>query len=263
MWLSLLGRFITCFPHTSIPRIKAPFKRAWDGQDTTLLISGHGSATDRQAVKETTLSSGVSFWTPKNDHTQMLRRSGGGRLVEVCTQAILCPVPRGSRCVGSAPESPFVTGRANSSKPGPTSFRAFPGNTTGLGTITKEGFWAPWHVFEISCKNNASDTQMSDREKEMKKIRSEFLPSFSHGILLRPVQNQIQLRHFWPSDEGYTAQGTLFAVCSSNKITTKTFQKHESHRWLFQGVYEWPENVALPESLDAHWTNGRSWIWLA
>lgn len=155
-----------------------------------------------------------------------------------------------------APESPYATTRDHTRAP-PSFYRPTSALQTELGVIEKYGFIAEWFAFEIDSsilnysKKNSNDN-LTAQEREVIKIRSKFIPRHQSGVLLRPIFNHMAFssemtRTF---DAAISQDGTLCAVCSSNKITSRIFKTYcmrESPRWIWRGVHEWPNEIPLPK----------------
>jgi hypothetical protein len=87
----------------------------------------------------------------------------------------------------------------------------------------------------------------SEGHTEFDKIRTRFLRTCQFGALLQPAP---VAGVYWRAGEDVVryrgkVQGTLLAVCGSNKMTVSTWRQHKSHKWTWKGVYEWPKDVLL------------------
>lgn len=156
-----------------------------------------------------------------------------------------------------APESPFVTTKAQTE---PTSSHTHRGNhahNTEHAEIAKSGLWGLWLRYEFKSKIGSLIDDETPLEKELNKIRSQFLGCFEYGVLLRPRWNTSSANRELDSPgqrgECHMEGGTLVAVCASNKITRLTLRNFKepslwpkSYRWIWRGVYEWPKDTPLP-----------------
>lgn len=166
-----------------------------------------------------------------------------------------------------APESPYVTTRDQRKAPAkfhrPTDARA-----TELGTILADGFVANWLAFEfgssLSCRIKRSGSiESSSQSREIYKIRSKFLRFHQHGLLLRPFYTHATLSSGISGSfsASTSEEGTLIAICGSNKITRREFERVSprlvsSNRWIWKGLYQWPDDVPLPSfKMEGIWIN--------
>lgn len=167
-----------------------------------------------------------------------------------------------------APVSPYATTRDHRKAPAKV-HRPTEALLTELGSIILDGFVANWLAFDLGSRlsRHARRTTTKDltaEEKELSGIQSKFLKFHESGLLLRPIYNHSSLssqmvRSF---DASVSDEGTLVAVCGSNKITFREFEKvpknqrWKSHRWIWKGVHEWPDGIPLPSF-------SRNMLWIA
>lgn len=156
-----------------------------------------------------------------------------------------------------APVSPYATTRDQ--RKAPAKFhRPTDALLTGSGKITSQGILADWLTFDFgsrlsSClKSRLKRTSTKDptaEEKELSKIRSRFLNFQECGRLLRPIYSHpaMSSQMVKSFDASISDEGTLVAVCGSNKITIREFQpERETYRWIWKGIHEWPDGIPLP-----------------
>jgi hypothetical protein len=157
--------------------------------------------------------------------------------------------------------------------------RPMPRSETWLGVIHEDGLWGPWYFYEFRSRFKTvkkAFRRLSTQahgippslDLELKSIRARFGIRETWAALLQPVAWS---EFFGPDTPSTRAPdtihsdryGRLVAVCESNKKEQKrrgardTFPEQlKSYRGCWKGVYEWPEDVPLPNLK----INARIWL---
>ena len=145
------------------------------------------------------------------------------------------------------------------SGPVPSPDRILPRHTTvgALGHIQTNGLWASWYVSEFDSQNQTSTQSQAQVGWELAKIRQRFHITRRYTALLQPIDNTNPLIIFGEKRREDAVQpsrvGRQFAICESGK-RMKCERKGDIfsttpklHRWLWKGVYEWPDHVPMPD----------------
>lgn len=125
------------------------------------------------------------------------------------------------------------------------------------GSIQKNGLWASWYVSEFDSRNQTSAQSQAQVGRELATIRQRFHITERYAALLQPIH--IEDKPIFGEtrrEDAVQPNGLsrLVAICESGKRRLKRQYKSDilsvrpkSHRWLWKGVYEWPEHVPMPE----------------
>ena len=126
------------------------------------------------------------------------------------------------------------------------------------GHIQRNGLWASWYVSEFDSRNQTPAQSQSPAEWEFAAILHRFHITERHVALLQPIQLDDR-PVFGEKRREVAAQsggfGRLVAVCESSKKKLKrqyttdvlSTPRPKSHCWLWKSVYEWPEQIPMPE----------------
>lgn len=130
---------------------------------------------------------------------------------------------------------------------------------TSIGHIQRNGLWASWYVCEFDSRNQTPAQSQDPAAREFTAILQRFHVTDRHVALLQPIHQDDRRICFGEKRREVAAQpggfGRLVAVCESSKKKLKRQGKTDilseprpkSHCWLWKGVYEWPEQVPMPE----------------
>ena len=127
-----------------------------------------------------------------------------------------------------------------------------------VGHIQRNGLWASWYVSEFDSRNQTPAQSQSPAAREFTAILQRFHITERHVALLYPIH--LDDRLVFGEKRGEVAAqpsgfGRLVAVCESSKKKLErqytadvlSEPRPKSHCWLWKGVYEWPEQVPMPE----------------
>ena len=127
-----------------------------------------------------------------------------------------------------------------------------------VGHIQRNGLWASWYISEFDSRTQSPAQSQSPAAGELTAIPQRFNITKRHVALLQPIHLDDRLV-FGEKRREVAAQprefGRLVAVCESSKKKLKRQYTPDvlsdplpkSHCWLWKGVYEWPEQVPMPE----------------
>ena len=180
----------------------------------------------------------------------------GNYLVD--TGYLLSSCPRlNKRGLSWAPRTPYAM--VQKSGPVPSPDRILPRHTTigALGSIQRNGLWASWYVSEFDSQNQTSTQSQAQIGLELAKIRQRFHITKRYAALLQPIDDNDH-RMFGEKRREDAVQpgrfGRQVAICESGKTRMKRERKGDVlymppklHRWLWKGVYEWPDHVPMPD----------------
>ncbi|ERF72935.1 hypothetical protein EPUS_05016 [Endocarpon pusillum Z07020] len=142
--------------------------------------------------------------------------------------------------------------------------------------IEKDGLWGKWYSYEFRFRFRTAKQILrglrhptsgvdSSIERELERIQALLDIREKHVVLLQRVTE----RHLkFMSD--INGRRRLVVVCESDKKERKRQRDRIlgsnnsfpiSYRWQWKGVYEWPENVAMPQfETNSTWQGTTFWI---
>ena len=176
--------------------------------------------------------------------------------IGLSTSFLVSSVPRlKKRSLGWAPSSPtaqLVRMRANGPQ---TRLLAFDGMDSDRGIIEKDGFRAPWFMYDfigpcIGVKRLSSFLEIHMQPDDMscqanlRKIRRRYLKGYLWGAILRPIDARTSRKA--AVYRGDTSK-TLVVVCATNKRFMWYGEKDDRIHWQWRGVYEWDMAEPLPK----------------
>lgn len=172
------------------------------------------------------------------------------------TSFLISSAPRiRKRSLGWAPSSPtaqLVQMRSNGPK---TRMLAFDGMESDRGIIEKDGFLAPWLIYDfigpcIGVKKLSSFLEINMQPNDglcqanLREIRRRYMKGYLWGAILRPIDARAYKKPV--AYRGDTSK-LLVAVCATNKRFMCPGEKDDRIHWQWKGVYEWDMAEPLPE----------------
>ena len=204
------------------------------GDDIVIWSLLHGDKVDKTAK---------AFWKSK-------------QTMSLSTSFLVSSVPRlKERSLGWAPASPtaqLVRMRIN----GPQiRLLAYDGTESDSGLIEKDGFVAPWLMYDftgscIGAKGLSSimEIDLPPENKScsanLREIRRRYLKGHLWGALLRPIASRSYSK---PAAYRGDTSKTLVVVCATNKRFMYPGERDERIHWRWKGVYEWDMAEPLPK----------------
>lgn len=173
------------------------------------------------------------------------------------TSFLVSSVPRlkkrGLRWAPSSPTAQLVQTRANGPK---SRLLAFDGVESSGGSVEKDGFFAPWFMYEFvgACPGAKSLCSMLNIDVDpvddscsanLREVRRRYLKGYLCGALLHPVRSGYS--RLAPNRDDTSK--TMFVVCATNSRWQFPWQKDARLHWQWRGVYEWDMAESLPKFL--------------
>ena len=197
------------------------------------------------------LVAGTAFDSPEILWRSKLHISGD----MVQTGFLMSSTPRSSaKRFSWAPSTPYFKPRKEQPTRTATPFRAFRGAETMPGIITDKGLLAAWHVFEFEAtiSDRSDNDEGGPRGSQialLKEISGSYLCNSTRGALLIPMSNISTFERDRDNTTRYNGliKGNLVAVLGCNRLSVPPKKTADHRGWTWKGVYEWNENVPLPE----------------
>lgn len=191
-----------------------------------------------------------SFWRSREGST-------------LATSFLMSSAPRlGKRGLRWAPSSPMAGLMGLPTLKTKTRILAFDGSDSAVGSISSEGFTAPWWFYDfvgpypgnatisniLGVKVNPEDAAY---RRNLSRIRRTYLKGCLWGALLRPIRATTSRQS--TAYRGDSSK-TYVAVCGTNKrvqfyIVREPEDQVES--WQWKGLYQWDMSEPLPRSKRA------------
>ena len=183
-------------------------------------------------VNDTVYQNAKAFWKSKRGHTM-----GSSFLVS--------SVPRlRQKGLGWAPSSPTALRVEMRSNGRQTRLLAFDGQESQDGLIRRDGFEAPWLMYDfigprakrLSTILDVMEPEVSSCWANLQEIRHRFLRGYLWGALLRPISRRDPHE---PAPIRGDISRTPVIVCATNRRFSHPFGKDDEMYWRWRGVYGW------------------------